>query len=290
MALTDLERLARAVEAGWCAAWASLGHVRDALPTIVDDTPGYLRVFTPAVPELLLNATLSRPDPGAPRNLDDLERVITPYRRNRLPFQWWLLYGAEPPGQRDGLRSLGMESCGSSSCMALALEDWAPPTAPDTAPGAALSHEQAHRVTSRDEARTALGVMCRVFYVPSGPMARWTIENNAFTLYLTRVAGQPASALAALRTGDNVGFTNVGTLPGYRRRGLAGRLLMLALCDARRDGARLATLTATSEAYQLYQSLGFRAVGAIEQWIPGPDLTAQLTYGGRVPQTRAPAE
>ena len=290
MTLTDLERLARAVEANWCAAWASLGGVRDALPTLVDDTPGYLRVFTPAVPEMLLNATISRPNESAPHDLDDLERIVAPYRRNRLPFQWWLLYGAEPAGLREGLRALGMESCGGSTCMALALDGWAPPDAPGGHSDGRHPDETALRVTSREDARAALGVMCRVFYVPSGPMARWTTENSAFTLYLTRVAGQPASALAALRTGETLGLSNVGTLPGYRRRGLAGRLLTLALCAAQREGVRLVTLTATPEAHRLYESLGFRNVGTIEQWIPGPDLMTQLTYGGRAPQARAHAD
>jgi GNAT superfamily N-acetyltransferase len=286
MALGDLGQFARAVEASWCAAWTSLGAVRDPLPTIVDDTPGYLRVFTPAAPELLLNATISRPGASAPRDLDDLERIIAPYRRNRLPFQWWLLSGAEPEGQRAALRALRMESCGASACMALPLESWTPPAGALATPDAALPGEDARRVTSREDARAVLGVICRVFYVPTGPMARWTSENRAFTLYLTRVASQPVSALAVQRTGDTVGLSNVGTLPGYRRRGLAGRLVALALRDARREGARLATLTATPEARLLYESLGFRAVGAIEQWVPDPELMAQLTLGARAPQPR----
>lgn len=174
--------------------------------------------------------------------------------------------------------------------MALSLHDWTPPAGSGAALDSMLPDETARLVTSRDDARAALGVMCRVFYVPSGPMARWTIENSAFTLHLTRVAGQPASALAALHSGETLGFSNVGTLPGYRRRGLAGRLLTQALRQAQREGARLATLTATPEAHLLYESLGFRAVGSIEQWIPGPDLMAQLTYGGRAPQARAQAE
>ena len=70
MVLDNLSRLARAVESNWCAAWASLGAVHDELPTYVDDTPEFLRVFTPAAPEMLLNIVLryagSAPVTGRP--------------------------------------------------------------------------------------------------------------------------------------------------------------------------------------------------------------------------------
>jgi GNAT superfamily N-acetyltransferase len=128
-------------------------------------------------------------------------------------------------------------------------------------------------------------IICEVFYVPAAPMARWTTENPAFQVYLTRVADRPVSALATLRDGETVGVYHVATLPGYRRRGLAGRLLALALDEARTSGARLATLTATPEARMLYESLGFASCGLIELWIPSADLMARLRIGGRTART-----
>jgi GNAT superfamily N-acetyltransferase len=140
--------------------------------------------------------------------------------------------------------------------------------------------------TTPEERRAALQVICDVFGVPLGPMARWTTDNPAFTLYLCTVGGQLVSALAVLPRGETVGVYHVATRPGYRRRGLAGALLTQALGAARLAGARLATLTATPEARMLYDSLGFRTCGYIEQWIPGPELMARLTYGGPAPRVR----
>ena len=88
------------------------------------------------------------------------------------------------------------------------------------------------------------------------------------------------SALTTLVSGESVGVSNVATLAGARRRGIAGNLMRYALQDARREGCRLATLTATPEARRLYEQLGFRACGVIEQWLPGYRLMSQL-MGGR---------
>src|SRR5262249_59884473 len=105
---------ARTVEEAWAAAWASLGAVPDAPRTVVDDLPDYLRVYTPDTPEMLLNLVMRYAAPGLV-TVEAIEQVIAPYRRNRLPFQWWLPAGMEPPGLREHLRSLGMECWGGST-------------------------------------------------------------------------------------------------------------------------------------------------------------------------------
>jgi GNAT superfamily N-acetyltransferase len=281
MALEHVSRLARAVEDNWCGAWASLARVTDDPPTLVDDAQDYLRVCTPRVPDMLLNAVLRYAGP-APVRAPDVERVIAPYRRHRLPFQWWMTVGEEPSGLREQLYQLQMLSAGNATSMALDLDGWEPPPPilplPETV--------TLHRITTPEDQRAALALICDVFYVPLGPIARWTTENPAFRLYLCTVAGVPASALATFPVGATIGVYHVATRPGYRRRGLAGALLTLALVEARAKGARLATLTATPEARMLYDSLGFRTCGYIEQWVPGPELLARLTVGSAAPHAR----
>ena len=46
----QVTRMARAVEANWSAAWASLGQLRHEPRSLVDDTPTMLRVLTPGLP------------------------------------------------------------------------------------------------------------------------------------------------------------------------------------------------------------------------------------------------
>jgi len=70
---------------------------------------------------------------------------------------------------------------------------------------------------------------------------------------------------------EDCGIYAVGTAPRWRRRGLARNLVEHVLADARRRGARTATLQSTRMAQQLYQSLGFEPAGRYEEWVPRAD-------------------
>jgi GNAT superfamily N-acetyltransferase len=260
MVLEETTRLALAVEANWCAAWASLGGVHSATPTLVDDSPDYLRICTPGIAEMLVNIVLRYRGP-LPVTTADLERVTAPYHAQRLPYQWWLTYGSEPPGLRDELRRLGLISYGGIPSMALDLTRWQPP---DARP---LSGVTLARATAPADVAAAHEVICRVFDMADEPMARWTVANPRFELYLARRDGEPAGALATFRDGETVGVYHVATRYRHRRQGIASHLLAHALTRAHDGGARLATLTATPEARPLYEALGFRAYGVIEQWV-----------------------
>ena len=63
------------------------------------------------------------------------------------------------------------------------------------------------------------------------------------------------------------GVYAVGTLPAWRRRGLARSLVEHVLADAQRRGARTATLQSTRMGQRLYESLDFEPVGRYEEWI-----------------------
>lgn len=271
-ALDNISEWARAVDDNWAAAWATLQHVADSPPTRVDQGPSGVRVYTPGVPETLLNMVLhfALPRPVA---ATDLEHAIEPFRRHHLPFQWWLMRGLEPPGLREQLARLGMQSWGGAPAMALPLTGWAP-RFPQVGADVSL-----HTVQTGEDAQAALQIICNVFSVPPAPMARWTIHNAAFTVYLARYGERAAAALATLRVGEVVGVYHVATAYDMRRRGIAGNLLIAALGQARAQGAALATLTATPEAQHLYTSLGFRSCGLMEQWMPGPRLNASLLRG-----------
>jgi GNAT superfamily N-acetyltransferase len=273
MSLEDLTALARAVEHNWRYAWATLGAVATEPRSIVDDTSGFLRVYTPGITESLLNLVMSYQSPG-PVMPEDAFETLTPYRQRGLPAQWWLLLGDEPVGLRDSLRAIGMESWGGTTALAMPLESWAPSFHPP------LPELELLRLTSWEERMAALRVISEVFFVAPEPMRRWTVDNPAFSLYAARWQGRVVGGLTTLERDGVVGVYNVATASGARRMGVAGNLVIHALREAANQGARLATLTATPQALRLYGELGFRSVGVIEQWLPGPRFAHQLTGAG----------
>jgi N-acetylglutamate synthase-like GNAT family acetyltransferase len=98
------------------------------------------------------------------------------------------------------------------------------------------------------------------------------LESGALRAWLAEDAGA-AVAQAALRlfsSGEGE-ILNVYTTPGYRRRGIGGRLVDAAIAEARALGLRRLTLQSTDDSRRLYKGRGFRAVHAV-----GADMTLSL--------------
>ncbi len=271
-------RMARAVEANWCAAWASLGSLTSQPYALVDDTPTMLRVLTPGVAETLMNIVMRYRSPE-PATADAIEEAIEPFRYYGLPFQWWLTYDDAPTGLREHLYDVGMRSWGGATMMYLDLREW-DVSYPQAPPGVSY-----RRTASDGDQADALHIISRVFDAPPFPMSRWTSENPAFTLYLAHWRHQAVATVATLPLGESIGVYHVATMHDARRRGIAGNLLLLALREAQVAGFTCATLTATPEGQHLYERLGFCVCGLLEQWMTGPQLTNDLIRHGD-PQMR----
>ena len=96
--------------------------------------------------------------------------------------------------------------------------------------------------------------------------------------YLARVGGEPAGALIAEATGERAQITWLGVLERQRRRGVAARLLAVALDELERRGVRLAEVTVDTEnatrAGRVYERAGMSSWFHARQW--------QLQLGGSV--------
>ena len=103
----------------------------------------------------------------------------------------------------------------------------------------------------------------------SAPVTGWALVEDGHTV---------ASAYTH-RHGTDCGIYAVGTLPPWRRRGLARALVEHILADAHNAGARSATLQSTPMGRPVYDALGFRAVGRYEEWLhtPVPEPSPTLT-------------
>jgi GNAT superfamily N-acetyltransferase len=79
------------------------------------------------------------------------------------------------------------------------------------------------------------------------------------------------------------GLYAIGTVPDFRRRGLATTLIEHILAHAHRRGARTASLQSTTEGESLYRSLRFAAAGRYEEWVPASasPVSTSGTHAGR---------
>jgi predicted GNAT family acetyltransferase len=109
--------------------------------------------------------------------------------------------------------------------------------------------------------------------VPDGPER--DVYNNAILQRELRARGYvfdsatraAAAALAFDHDGD-CGISNVGTLPGARRRGLATALTSPQLAEALARGCGTASLQSTQVAERVYAAVGFRDLGRFLEYVP----------------------
>lgn len=93
------------------------------------------------------------------------------------------------------------------------------------------------------------------------------LRDPAFRRWVARLDGRAAACLVTFDDGDNTMVQWVATDPLQQRRRLAGRLLHVALADARERGMRSATLESSSEGERLYAGLGFESLGRLGMWL-----------------------
>jgi [ribosomal protein S18]-alanine N-acetyltransferase len=94
---------------------------------------------------------------------------------------------------------------------------------------------------------------------------RQEVESNRLARYLVIRAGERIVGYAGVWVMvDEAHVTTFAVLPGWRRRGLGGRLMLAVMRLADELGARVATLEvrlSNIPAQRLYQRFGFRPVG-----------------------------
>jgi GNAT superfamily N-acetyltransferase len=274
--VTDKEKQQlAAVEANWCAAWKSLGSVPTPPHSVVEDTDECVRIYTPGGPDMLLNIIL-RYRVAESFASTDLERAIAPFRTHALPFQWWQTANGSSPDLSRALRLLGMAPWGKATALTHPQADRQPPAQVPQHPRAIIRNIPLQNQMGR---MRALEVICTVFSVPQEYMARWCTINPRFQMYLAELRGQPVAAMGVLLDNNAVGLYHVATRSRYRRQGIAARMIVQALQDAKASGATLGVLTATPDGQPLYEQLGYQTCGVIEQWMPGTALLSELYYG-----------
>ena len=83
-------------------------------------------------------------------------------------------------------------------------------------------------------------------------------------LYQARVGGEPACVLGTIDHQDDLGFYFVATHPDHRGKGLASRLIVAALSEARERGILTSTCQASAMGEPVYRKLGYEPYFRLE--------------------------
>jgi len=94
------------------------------------------------------------------------------------------------------------------------------------------------------------------------------VDARAFHVLVARLDGENVATAIAYDHDGDCGIFNTGTLPPFRRCGLATALTAQHLHEARERGCETGTLQATEIAEGVYASVGFRDLGRFIEYVP----------------------
>jgi ribosomal-protein-alanine N-acetyltransferase len=126
-------------------------------------------------------------------------------------------------------------------------------------------------------------------------MYAWELQNRAVChIYVVRMAGRPVVGFCAFwLVVDEIHINNVAILPELRGRGMGTTLMQHVFAEARRLGARRATLEVRGSnegARRLYERLGFTVAGRRPSYYTNPVEDAIILWKDLKRSTRSVTE
>jgi len=114
-------------------------------------------------------------------------------------------------------------------------------------------------------------------------MYAWELQNrNVCHIYVVRTADDPVAAFCAFwLVFDEIHINNVAVLPQLRGHGIGTNLLQHVFMEARRLGAKRATLevrASNQAALRLYERLGFYVAGTRKHYYSKPVEDALILW------------
>jgi GNAT superfamily N-acetyltransferase len=235
------------LEAAWraLAAGSEGGHLIEA--------EGVVAAVVPALPgRSVFNSVLYRRPENLAAARDELARAY-----DRAGVRAWTVWVPEADrASAELLAAAGHVLDATPRAMALDLNDLAPPDPDDLEWTAQASLDDLKRIND-----AAYGDEPGTFELGIG-----TPPEDAWRLYSADRDGRAASVLATTDADGDCGVWWVATLPEARGRGLAARLLHVALAEARERGMETSTLQSTKLGRPVYERLGYLDLCELGMW------------------------
>ena len=244
------------IEANMRELWEFAGHGPGR--TFRDD--GHLACVSSgpfAWPNLCFHPRLS----GVP--LDHyLAALCDRIRAGRCPRVWVRGHADGPPGLYERLQAVGFREVGRRPTMLFDLASPRLEREPPPVPGLEVRHLVG--TAGLDE---WLGIVSAAFFggraMGKALFAEHLLPSPLIRLYLARLDGRAVgTALLSMHAGV-AGLHLVGVPESHRRRGIATRVTLHALREARARGYKAATLKASPLGEGVYGSLGFQPISRL---------------------------
>jgi GNAT superfamily N-acetyltransferase len=229
------------------AAWIPLfGHLPGAR---VESLHGCAR-WTSDVPLPMFNGVFGWPDAADMDNA--VGEILRPFAAEAIPLLWVV------PPPNDGAAALGARGFRPSSVPGMVADLALLPDAEESEGVEVLRVDDDGRLL--DEA-LGISLMTNGFPQDAAAPLRHALEASAegsqSQTFLATVGGVPAAASTLWCAAGVAGLYNVGTLPGYRGRGLGALVSVAAMAAGRDAGYRTGVLQASDMGRPIYERLGF---------------------------------
>ena len=211
----------------------------------LDEADGVSASVVRAVPRRSIANSVTYLDPA--QLIGRLDHLARLYDANGI--EAWTIWVPDFEGETIAeLERRGHSFDGDPAAMVLELADWDPPEVGDLDWDTDGTGEVAGALNDR------------AYGLESDGFAAGLVSPPEFVRsYQARVGGEVACVLATIDHEDDLGFYFVATDPDHRGRGLASRLMVVALADARERGLRTSSLQSSKLGRPVYERLGYES-------------------------------
>jgi GNAT superfamily N-acetyltransferase len=100
------------------------------------------------------------------------------------------------------------------------------------------------------------------------PTSQAQIDDPTILIKAIVIDGEPVAGGKGVLTGNNLYVSDISTVLSHRNQGLAAAIMTALHTSARARGGKLAVLSATAMAANLYQKLGYHEVATLDFFHP----------------------
>jgi len=182
----------------------------------------------------------------------DTDGVISRMRNNEIPKNLTFPAVEKPCQQTEAFMATGLFTSETVTGMAHKLDDVLLPK-PD-------KRLNVFRVNEISQLKAAGAILNSAFEYKLFSFEHYIdmMKNDGQYFYLAEYDGLPVGACMSIHGDDFIGISWVGTLPGYRKLGIAGYLIQEAEYEGIKHGKTIGVLGAYPGAVGAYKRVGYR--------------------------------